>query len=83
MHDITLTANCALTFPTAARGKKIRLALRQDATGSRTVTWPVVVKWPGGTAPTLTTTASAVDLFEFTCINGTNWLGEVVGLDIR
>jgi len=37
------------------------LTLIQDGTGGRTVTWPATVKWPGGVAPTLTTTANARD----------------------
>jgi len=53
--------------------------LHQDATGSRTVTWPGSVKWSGG-APTLTTTASAVDILVFESLNGgTTWYGSLVG----
>jgi hypothetical protein len=38
----------------------------QDATGSRTVTWPANVKWPnGGTAPTLSTAANSIDIVAF------------------
>ena len=33
----------------------IILILVQDGTGSRTATWPATVKWPSGTAPTLST----------------------------
>ncbi|WP_349318980.1 collagen-like triple helix repeat-containing protein [Mycolicibacterium canariasense] len=80
MSHITLTANCTLTFPTAAAGKSFTLALAQDATGSRTVTWPTI-KWPGGTTPTLTTTASKVDRFTFVCDDGTNWIGFTAGLN--
>jgi len=37
--------------------------ITQDATGSRTVTWPASNwSWAGGTAPTLTTTAAKVDV---------------------
>jgi hypothetical protein len=40
--------------------------------GSATVTWPTAVRWPGGTAPTLTT--SGVDVLVFvTDDGGTNW----------
>jgi len=39
--------------------------LKQDATGSRTVTWNSVFKWPDGTAPTLSTTANAIDIITF------------------
>jgi len=37
----------------------------QDATGSRTLTWNSVFKWPAGVAPVLTTTANARDVFSF------------------
>lgn len=80
INVLTLTANCTLTFPTASAGKSFMLVLKQDATGSRTVTWPGSVKWPGGTAPTLTTTASKTDVISFICVDGTNWYGFVGGL---
>jgi hypothetical protein len=32
------------------------------------------VKWPAGTAPTITATASAVDIISFVCVNST-WYG--------
>lgn len=79
MHQITLTADCTLTFPVAVAGKRFRLALIQDATGGHGVTWPSAsVKWPGGVAPTLTTTAGATDLFEFECYDGTYYLGRTL-----
>lgn len=79
IHRLTLDANCTLTFPTPAAGKSFTVVLIQDATGSRTVTWPVSVKWASGTAPTLTTTAAKRDVFSFLCADGTNWLGFVAG----
>lgn len=81
MHRYTLTANCTFTFPTAAAGKSFLLELRQDATGSRTATWPGTVKWPAATAPTLTTTVSKSDFFSFVCLDGTNWQGSTAGLN--
>lgn len=61
----TLTGNCTFTF-TAPNGPcMLSLKLVQDGTGSRTVTWPAAVHWAGGTAPTLTTTASKVDVITF------------------
>jgi hypothetical protein len=75
---LTLTGNCTYTFPTATAGKSFILIQKQDGTGSRTVTWPASVKWPGGTAPTLTSTASKADKFIFTA-DGTNWLGSNAG----
>lgn len=75
--NLTLTANTTLTFPTLASGKSFTVALTQDSTGSRTVTWPGTVKWPNGTAPTLTTTAGKTDLLSFVSIDGVSWLGSV------
>lgn len=72
---LTLTGNCTYTFPTPVAGKSFTLIQKQDGTGGRTVTWPASVKWPGGTAPTLTSTASKADKFIFTAIDGSSWLG--------
>jgi len=76
---ITLTGNCVYTFPTPVAGKSFTLIHLQDATGSRTVTWPSTVDWPSATAPTLTSTALKADKFVFTAISGTSWLGSVAG----
>ncbi len=72
---LTLTGNCTYTFPTPVAGQSFTLIQKQDGTGGRTVTWPASVKWPGGTAPTLTSTASKADKFIFTAIDGSSWLG--------
>jgi len=53
--------NETFTFTAPTNSCTLMLTLIQDGTGSRTVTWPATVKWPGGTAPTLTTTANARD----------------------
>lgn len=77
--DLTLTANCTLTFTGYAGGTGTKgsfdLLLRQDATGSRTVTWPNDIRWAGGSAPTLSTTGS--DLIRFVSFDqGASWIGE-------
>lgn len=77
---LTLTANTAFTFPAAAAGGQFTLLLTQDATGSRVPTWPSTVRWAGGTAPTLTTTAAKTDVLTFLS-DGTYWLGFVGGLN--
>lgn len=74
IHDVTLTANCSLTFPTPVPGQRFSLLLRQDNTGvSRTVTWPTTVKWPTTGAPTLETASNNEDYFQFVCIAGQKW----------
>ena len=60
-----LTGNATLSFTNVPGGSSltsVTLMLQQDGTGSRLVTWPSCVKWSGGTAPTLTTTASKIDV---------------------
>ena len=71
----TLTAStpCTFTMPTAVAGKSFILILTQAASGMTTATF-TGVKYPGGTAPTITATASAVDILSFVS-NGTNWYG--------
>ena len=71
----TLTAStpCTFTMPTATAGKSFILILTQAATGMTTATF-TGVKYPGGTAPTITATASAVDTISFVA-NGTSWFG--------
>lgn len=70
----TLTGNCTFVFTAPTGPCSLILKLVQDGTGSRTVTWPANVKWPAGTAPTLTTTAGRVDIITF-YYDGTNYYG--------
>ena len=70
--SVTLAGNRTMNAPTnLVDGAVYLLIVLQDSTGSRTLSWNSVFKWAGGTAPTLTTTASARDQFVF-CSNGTN-----------
>jgi len=74
VQTVTMTGNCTFTMPTATAGKSFILICTQDGTGSRTATF-TSVKFPGGTAPTLTTTATTgVDILTFVA-NGTSWFG--------
>ena len=80
----TLTENTTFTFsnaPASGRAFAFTLKLVQDASASGfTVTWPTSVDWPSATAPTLTATASAVDVFVFyTHDGGTTFYGFVAG----
>jgi hypothetical protein len=72
-QTVTLTGNCTFTMPTATAGQSFILIVSQDATGGRTATF-TSVKWPGGSAPTITSTASAIDILTFVA-NGTSWFG--------
>lgn len=57
-----------LSFSNIKVGQMVMVRVLQDATGSRTITtYPGTVKWAGGAAPTLTTTASKADILGFLC----------------
>lgn len=82
MH--TLTENTTFTFsnpPASGTAYTMSIEIIQDASASGfTVTWPTSVDWPAATAPTLTATASAKDVFVFTTRDGgTTWLGFTAG----
>jgi len=88
VYDLTLTGNCTFIFsgsPTSGKAGSFTLILTQDGTGSRTATWPASVDWAGGTAPTLTTTATTgVDVLTFvTTDGGTTWWGFLSGGDMK
>ena len=78
VQNITSTGSATVTMPTAVAGKSF-IMYRRSGTGSFTITWSTV-KWSGGTAPTLTATASRMDIFSFFS-DGTNWYGTTVGLN--
>jgi hypothetical protein len=67
VQEIKLTTSTTLTFSNVNTGGRYLLMLLQDSTGSRTVTWPSTVQWAAGTAPTLTTTASKMDIVSLVC----------------
>ena len=80
----TLTENTTFTFsnpPSSGTAYTMSIEIIQDASASGfTVTWPSSVDWPSATAPTLTATASAKDVFVFyTRDGGTNWYGFTAG----
>ena len=69
---LTLTGNTTFDAPTQmVDGSFYSLIIIQDGTGSRTASWNTVFKWAAATAPTLTTTASAKDIFVWRS-DGTN-----------
>jgi hypothetical protein len=75
VQNITLTGSPTITMPTAALGKSFILYLRTGS-GSYSVTWSTV-KWSGGTAPTVTSTGSRMDIYSFFADNS-NWYGVTV-----
>lgn len=61
---------------------EIVISVIQGAGGSHLVTWNSTFKFPGGTAPTLSTAAGAVDVFRFIC-NGSVCRLAGSSLDVR
>ena len=90
----TLNNNATFALPADSglqAGTALTLILTQDGTGSRTGAFQVNsattnVKWAGGTAPTLTTTASRADIICFVTFDGgatPTWYGFVAGQDFQ
>lgn len=53
---------------------------KDNSATARAISWPASVKWHNGVAPTLSSTANAVDIFEFFTIDaGTTWFGFIAG----
>ncbi len=64
--SVTLGGNRTLANPTnITAGQSGVIVIAQDGTGSRTLAYGSYFKFPSGTAPTLTTTASAVDVLVY------------------
>jgi hypothetical protein len=62
-YSVTLGGNRTLANPSnIAAGQSGVIVITQDGTGGRTLAYGSYWKFPGGTAPTLTTTAAAVDV---------------------
>jgi hypothetical protein len=78
--QVTLGGNRAIGAPTnVVAGQSGVIRLVQDATGSRTASWNSVFKFPGGTAPTLTTAANSVDLVAYHCESATRIAARFIG----
>ena len=80
----TLSGNTTYTFSnpeTSGSVSAFTLKVVQDSSASGyTITWPGSVDWPSATAPTLTATANAVDVFVFiTNDGGTTYYGFTAG----
>lgn len=82
LHTVTLGGNRTLALSNETVGQTFVIRLVQDGTGSRTVTWFSTIKWAGGSAPTLTTTASKTDVFGFICTSAGNYDGYVIGTNL-
>lgn len=82
VHTVTLADNRILAVSNTSTGQPFVIRLVQDGTGGRTVTWFSTIKWPNGTAPTLSTTGSRVDVFGFITTGSNTYDGFIVGQNL-
>jgi hypothetical protein len=81
--EVVLGANRTLALSNSGTaGQKFTVKLKQDGTGSRTVTWFSTINWPGGLVPTLSTTADKADTFGFICTSTNSFDGFVIGYNL-
>lgn len=75
IFDLTLTANVTFTVsnpPASGTAQGATIILRQDATGSRTVTFPASFKWTDGVNANsaVSTGANKIDVFTIVTVDG-------------
>lgn len=96
--SLTLNLSLASVFTVALNGNVTSLTISNPASSgnvssftlvftadgtARSVTWPASVKWPAGTAPTLTSTNGKKDVFTFfTTDGGTTYNAFVSGQNL-
>lgn len=83
-QTLTLTGTpCIITIsnpPASGQRSTMTLFIKQDATGTRLITWPAAVKWPAGTPPTLSTAANSLDKIRLETLDGgTTYQADLVG----
>ena len=65
-HTVTINAaGLAITLTPPDTASTLILRVVQGAGGSATLLWDDAIKWPGGTAPTLSTVAGSMDIISF------------------
>lgn len=78
--SVTLAGNRTLANPTnLVAGQSGVITITQDGTGSRTLAYGSYWKFANGTAPSLTTTASAVDVLAYYVESSTRITARLVG----
>ena len=82
-HSVTLGGYRTFAAPSnQVVGQAGSIFITQDGTGSRTAAFNSAFKFVGGTAPTLTTTASATDRIDY-IIKSSNVIHCAVSLDVK
>ena len=82
-HSVTLAHNATFAAPSnQAVGQSGSIIITQDSTGSRTGTFNTAFKFVGGTAPTLSTAAGAIDRIDYLIVSS-NVIQCAVSLDVK
>ena len=81
---VELGGNRTIEWENLKNGQNILLRIRQDSTGSRTITsWTdATLNWSGATAPTLTTTGDQSDLLGFCVLDDTDSMEVMLGVEV-
>ena len=82
---VTLGTNATFASPnnqSTVAGQAGSIFITQDGTGSRTASFNSVFKFPGGTAPTLSTAANAVDRIDY-IVKANLEIHAVITLDVK
>lgn len=80
-NNFTITLGGNRTMANATNmtvGQSGVMYITQDGTGSRTLAWGTAWDWPNGGVPTLTTTASAVDVIVYTVRTSTSIVAQLI-----
>ena len=77
---MTMTENSTLSAPSnPVQGQSGCIVITQDPTTPRTLAYNAFWKFPGGTVPTLTASAGAVDVFTYYIESGTRATCSLLG----
>ena len=82
-HSVTLAGNRTFAAPSnQVVGQAGSIFITQDGSGSRTASFNAAFKFVGGTAPTLSTAAAAVDRIDYVILSS-NVIHCAVSLDVK
>jgi hypothetical protein len=70
-------SNTTFSFSNGNAGATYILIVKQNSSGSQTITWPASVTWAGGSTPIMTAAADKYDVYTF-IFDGTKYFGTYV-----
>lgn len=82
IFHLTMGGDRTLTVANETVGQVFILRLSQDGSGGHTPSWFSTINWAGGSAPTVTSTASKTDVFAFIVTTAGTYDGFIVGQNV-